>query len=143
MLSAEAAVVCVTLSSDILFLKHDSSIFRQSSNPVCGFSMMEQVRLCAVNPLENWLGSSMNHIQGSTTVRESYSPALEQVHLLAPLLSLLPCFRSPRADCAIKPSPWWSMSIFAMPSEIRQCKQSPKTLFTNYRTRKNIPTRFR
>ena len=36
--------------TDILFLKHDSSIFRQSSNPVyvCGFYMMEQVRLCAV-----------------------------------------------------------------------------------------------
>ena len=33
---------------DILFLKHDSSILRESSNPVCGFSMMEQVRLCAV-----------------------------------------------------------------------------------------------
>ena len=30
---------------DILFLKKDSSIFRQSS---CGFSMMKQVRLCAV-----------------------------------------------------------------------------------------------
>ena len=47
---------------------HDSSIFRQSSNPVCGFSMMEQVRLCAVWPMENWLGSSMNHIQGWRTV---------------------------------------------------------------------------
>ena len=34
--------------SDILFLKHDSRIIRQSSNPVCSFSMMEQVRLCAV-----------------------------------------------------------------------------------------------
>ena len=34
--------------ADILFQKHDCSIFRQSSNPVCGFSMMEQVRLCAV-----------------------------------------------------------------------------------------------
>ena len=51
-------------STNILFLKHDSSIFRQSSNPVCGFSMMEQVRLCAVWPTENWLGSSINHIQG-------------------------------------------------------------------------------
>ena len=36
------------LRADILFLKHDSSIFRQSSNPVCGFSMLEEVRLCAV-----------------------------------------------------------------------------------------------
>ena len=32
-------------AADILLLKHDSSIFRQSSNPVYGFSMMEQVRL--------------------------------------------------------------------------------------------------
>ena len=36
------------LQPDILFLKHACSILRQSSNPVCGFSMMEQVRLCAV-----------------------------------------------------------------------------------------------
>ena len=40
---------------DILFLKHDSSIFRQSTYSVCGFSMIEQVRLCAVWPMENWL----------------------------------------------------------------------------------------
>ena len=50
--------------ADIIFLKYDSSIFRQSSNPVCGFSTMEQVRLCDVWPADNWLGSSMNHIQG-------------------------------------------------------------------------------
>ena len=50
--------------TDILLLKHARSILRQSSNPVCGFSMMEQVRLCAVLPTENWLGSSLNHIQG-------------------------------------------------------------------------------
>ena len=35
---------------------------------VCGFSMMEQVRLCAVWPTENWLGNSINHIQGWMTV---------------------------------------------------------------------------
>ena len=34
--------------SDILIIKHNSSIFRQSSNPVCGFSMMEHVRLCCL-----------------------------------------------------------------------------------------------
>ena len=34
--------------ADIIFLKHGRSILRQSSNPVCGFSMMEQVRLWAV-----------------------------------------------------------------------------------------------
>ena len=38
------------------------------SNPACGFSMKEQVRLCAVWPMENWLCSSMNHIQGGKTV---------------------------------------------------------------------------
>ena len=40
--------------------------------------MMEQVRLCAVWPMENWFCPSLNHIQGWTTVRESYSRALEQ-----------------------------------------------------------------
>ena len=40
------------LVPDILFLKLDSSILRESSNPGCGFSMMEQVRLCAVWPTE-------------------------------------------------------------------------------------------
>ena len=41
--------------------------------------MMEQVRrLCDAWPLENWLGSSLNQIQRWTTVRESYSRALEQ-----------------------------------------------------------------
>ena len=44
----------VLLQADILFLKHASSIFRHSSNPVCGSSIMEQVRLCAVWPTENW-----------------------------------------------------------------------------------------
>ena len=66
--------------SEILAVKHESMILGHSSNPVYGFSMMEQVRLCAV-----WLGSSLNQIQGWTTVRESYSPALEQ----RPLLSFL------------------------------------------------------
>ena len=35
--------------------------------------MMEQVRLCVVWPMDNCLGSSLNQIQGWTTVRESYS----------------------------------------------------------------------
>ena len=56
------------VNAEILFLKHESSIFRQLCNPVCGFSMMEQVRLCAVWPMENWLGTSMNHIQRWMTV---------------------------------------------------------------------------
>ena len=33
---------------DILFLTHACSTLRQSSNHVCGFSMMEQVGLCVV-----------------------------------------------------------------------------------------------
>ena len=44
--------------------------------------MMEQVRLCAVWPMDNWLGSSLNQIQGWATVQESYSRALEQGTLL-------------------------------------------------------------
>ena len=48
------------------------------ANPVCGFYIMEQVRLGAVWPMSNWLGSSFNHIQGWMNVREPYSPALEQ-----------------------------------------------------------------
>ena len=36
------------LRPNILFLKHASSIFRHSSNPVCGFSMVEPVRLFAL-----------------------------------------------------------------------------------------------
>ena len=46
----------------------ESNIFRQSYNPVCGFSMMKQVRLCTVWPTENWIASSLNHIQGWMTV---------------------------------------------------------------------------
>ena len=40
--------------------------------------MMEQVILLAVRPMENWLGSSLNQIQGWTTVQEPYSRALGQ-----------------------------------------------------------------
>ena len=43
---------------EFLAIKHESRIGRHSSNPVCCFSMMEQVRICAVWPTENWLGSS-------------------------------------------------------------------------------------
>ena len=60
--------IFIHLTSDIVAVKQDSSILKESSNPVCGFSMMEQVRLCAVWSTENWLGSSMNHIQGWMTV---------------------------------------------------------------------------
>ena len=39
---------------------------------------MDQVRLCALWPVENCLVSSLNQIQGWITVRESYPRALEQ-----------------------------------------------------------------
>ena len=64
--------------TEFLVLNQESRILGHSSNPVCGFSVMEQVILCAVWPMENWLGSSMNQIEGWTTVRESYYRALEQ-----------------------------------------------------------------
>ena len=70
------------VQAEFLALKHESRILGHSSNPVCGVSMMEQVRLSAVWPMENWLGSSLNQIQGWTTVRESYFRALEQGSLL-------------------------------------------------------------
>ena len=63
---------------EFLTLKLESRFLGHSSNLVCGFSMMEQVRLCAVWPMENWLGSFLDQIQGCTTVKESYSCALEQ-----------------------------------------------------------------
>ena len=65
MLAGKTVLICGygQASSDILFLKHACSILRQSSYPVCGFSMMKQFRLCAVWRTKIWLGSSMNHIQ--------------------------------------------------------------------------------
>ena len=51
-----------------LALKHVSRILGHSSNPVSGFSMIEQVRPCAVRPMENSLGSCLNEIQDWTTV---------------------------------------------------------------------------
>ena len=45
--------------ADILFLQHACSILIPTLYVV--FSVMEQVRLCAVWPTENWLDSSMNH----------------------------------------------------------------------------------
>ena len=52
---AASSVCCYyyMYTPEFIALKHESGILRQSSNPVCGFSMMEQVRLCAVWPIEN------------------------------------------------------------------------------------------
>ena len=57
-------------------------ILGHSSKPVCGFSVMEQVRLCAILPMENWYSSSLHQMPGWITVRESHSRALEQGPLL-------------------------------------------------------------
>ena len=73
---------------EILALKHESRILRHLSNPVCGFFMMEHVRLSSVWPMENCLGPSLNQIQCWTTVREYYSHALEQGPLLPSPINL-------------------------------------------------------
>jgi len=39
-----------TMAAECLALKNESRILGHSSHPVCGFSVMEQVRLCAVGP---------------------------------------------------------------------------------------------
>ena len=52
-----------TEGAEFLALKHESGILGHSSNHVCGFSMMVQVRLCAVWPMENWLGSSRYRVR--------------------------------------------------------------------------------
>ena len=80
--------------------------------------MMEQVRLCAVWPIENWLGSSLNQIQGGTVVRESYSLALEQGPLKAALSSL--CLSL--SVCA--PRVLW------VPQNATDYQQQTKALFT-------------
>ena len=67
-------MVRIDSGAEFLTLKHESRIFGHSSN----LSIMEQVRLCAVWAMDNWLGSSLNQIQDWTTVRGSYSRALEQ-----------------------------------------------------------------
>ena len=105
--------------------------------------MMEQVRLCAVNPLENWLGSSLNQMQGWTSFRESYSPALEQVHLLAPPPIPPPLFSIPSGRLC-------DQAVAVVEHEhIRNALRDPavqtksKDFITNYITGKNIPARFR
>ena len=50
----------LTLTPEVLALKHESKVLGHSSNPVCGFSMMEQFRLCAVWPMD-WLFLEPDH----------------------------------------------------------------------------------
>ena len=76
---------------EFLALKQESMILGHLSNPVCGFSMMGQVGLRAIWTMENLLGSSLNQIQGWTTVRESYSRALEQRPLAGGGLPFFAC----------------------------------------------------
>ena len=77
--------------TEFFALKHESRILGHSSNSVCGFSMMEHVRFYAVWPMQNWPGSTLNQIQGWTTVRESCSRVLEQRPLRSDLSSWLCC----------------------------------------------------
>ena len=57
----------------------------QSSNPVFGFSMMEQVRICTVCPTENWLGTSKTTYRVGWMIWICYSRALERRCLLLTL----------------------------------------------------------
>ena len=72
--------------ANVQYDKSESKIPGQSSSPVCGFWPMEQVRLCAVWPGENWLGSSMDHLQGWRTVLGSYSHSCCIVRLVQRLI---------------------------------------------------------
>ena len=88
---------------DIIFVKHDSSIVR----PVCGYSMMEQVRLCAVWPMDNLLGSSMNHIQGWMTVWQCCCPDLENgcLSTTTTRVKILEVIWQARASPTVVPAP--------------------------------------
>ena len=56
------------LQPEFLALKHESRILGHSSNPVFGFSMIKQVRLCTVWPMKNWLGPSSTGSKNPTLV---------------------------------------------------------------------------
>ena len=64
--------------AEFLALKHTSRTLGHTSHPVCGFSMTVQVRLCAclANGKLAWL--FLEPDTSWTTVRESYSRALEE-----------------------------------------------------------------
>ena len=127
---ADSPPKCISTcgEAEFLSLKHKSRILGHSSNPVCAFSMMEQVRLFAVWPTENWLGYSLNQIQGWPTVRESYSRALKQRPLRGsqqvysgfhPLVSnvLLLLFAKVARACLgsrqlqYQPTSWWKFQL--------------------------------
>ena len=113
---------------DFLALKQESRILGHSSDPLCGFSMMQQVMLCAVWPMENWLGSYLYHIQGWTTVRGFYSHALEPGSLAAAAESIylqlashvaqLPMVLRVRHSRDLRGNRPWLFSFFVATSEI-------------------------
>ena len=70
--------VTAAAAAEILALKHESRILGHSSNPVSGFYMMDQVRLCAVWPTENWLGTSKTTYRVGWMIWLCYSRALER-----------------------------------------------------------------
>ena len=90
--------------ADILFLKHACSILKLSCNPVCGFSIMEQVRFCAVWPMENWRGSSMNHIQSRASYLSQYVFPCDCLRMLQA------CFRQRMSALRTRPSWRWRVS---------------------------------
>ena len=49
-----------------------------SFNPVCGFSMIEQIRLCTVWPQEIWFGTSKTTYRDGWMIWICYSRALER-----------------------------------------------------------------
>ena len=84
-----AIVLFWILTRDTLFnmpQQQQTSLFQStrvaysdhSSNPVCGFFMMEQVRLCTVWPQENWLGTSKTTCRVGWMIWICYSRALER-----------------------------------------------------------------
>ena len=64
--------------ADIFSLSKRVAYSDQSSNPECCFSMMEQVRLCAVFPMENWLGTSKTTYRVGWMIWICYSHSLER-----------------------------------------------------------------
>ena len=58
------AALSATFCPEVLALKLESRNFRQPTNPASGFSVLEQVRFFAIWPTDNWLGSSLNQMQG-------------------------------------------------------------------------------
>ena len=96
-------------------------MYKSRTRPI----LTEQVRLCAVFPKENWLSSSLNQIQGWTTVRESYSRALEQ----GPLMSL------PFSHDSTEWRPWLAVLLAAAEHRALLLQQLHVDLLVQHRLR--------